>query len=220
MRRMTIALLAFCALGAMMGTASAETWTGSIQGGASIPSGDFGSSEAADAGAGWSLGGSVDYHWKDGWAFGVDGSYGQNQGGTEGAVTDLGSGNTLTIDKDSFNTWSLGGHAKYFFPTAATMPVKWYGLVGAGIYGFTNDVEATRVIGGNSVTLESSRSDKRIGTKLGLGGLWWANPQVGVHGGIDYNLAFMDKDESPYSSLSYMGAHVGVTFNIPTNQGP
>lgn len=217
MRRMMIALLALCAIGAMVGTASAETWTGSIQGGASIPSGDFGSSDAIDAGAGWSLGGAVDYHWRDGWAFGANGSYGQNKGGAEGTSFSV-PGGTTTIDKDSFNTWSIGAHAKYFFPTATTMPVKWYGLVGAGIYGFTEDVTTTTVTGSGSSTLEFSGSDKRVGTKLGLGGVYWANAQVGIHGGIDYNLAFLDKDESPYSSLSYMGAHVGLTFNIPTKK--
>jgi hypothetical protein len=217
MRRMISAWIAVVALWAITGTASAASWSGSIQGGASLPSGDFGSSDKVDAGAGWQLGGAVDYQWTQDWAFGVDGSYGQNTSGAEGNVYDLGGGDTQSIDKDSFHTWSIGGHAKYFFPTSSTMPVKWYGLVGAGLYGFTNEVTTTTTLGGTPTTQEFTGTDKRAGMKVGLGGVWWANPKVGIHGGVDYNMAFFDKDESPYSSLQYMGAHLGLTFDIPSS---
>jgi hypothetical protein len=55
--------------------------------------------------------------------------------------------------------------------------------------------------------------------KLGLGGEWWANPKVGVTGGLDYNLAFMSKSQSPYSQMSYLGGHLGVVFDIPSSTG-
>src|SRR6266850_1994940 len=163
MRRMISAWIALVALWAITGTASAASWSGSIQGGVSLPSGDFGSSAKVNASAGWQLGGSMDYHWTQEWAFGLDGSYGQNTSGAEGSVIDLGSGNTQSIDKDSFKTWSVGGHAKYFFPMASTMPVKWYGLLGAGLYGFTNDVTTTTTMSGTPTTLDFSGTDKRAG---------------------------------------------------------
>ena len=216
MRRIISAWIALVAISAITGMASAATWTGSIEGGGSLPSGDFGSSSKVDAGAGWVIGGWADYHWTNDWAFGLDGSFGQNKGGAQGTTIDLGGGDSQTIDKDNFNTWSFGGHARYFFPTAATMPVKWYGLVGAGIYGFNENATITSVIGGTSSSSEFKGTDKRAGMKLGLGGEWWANPKMAVNGGLEYNLAFLDKDSSPYSSLSYLGLRIGVTFDIPS----
>jgi hypothetical protein len=220
MRRMISAWIATMAISGLAGTAFAASWTGSIEGGASLPSGDFGSTDKINAAAGWALGGSLDYHLRNDWALGLDGSYGQNKGDAEGSVTDLGGGDTQTIDKDSFDTWSIGGHARYFFPTASTMPVQWYGLLGAGIYGFNEDATVTTVVGGTPSSTSFKGADKRLGMMFGLGGVWWANPKVGVHGGMDYNVAFLDKDESPYSSLSYLGAHVGVTFQIPSSSQP
>src|SRR5438132_10225353 len=120
MRRMVSAWIALVAILAIMGTASAASWTGEITGGASLPSGDFGSTNKGDANAGWSIGGAADYHWTNDVAFGLDGSYGQNKNGAQGTVFDLGGGDSQTIDKASYTTWSAGGHAKYFFPIAST----------------------------------------------------------------------------------------------------
>ena len=217
MRRMIGALIALLALWAMTGTAAAESWTGSIHGGASLPSGDYASVDKGDASTGWAIGGALDYGWKENLAIGFDGSWGQNTRGTDGQVTILGAGATSTVDQDEFKTWEIGGHAQYFFPVASSMPVKWYGLMGAGLYGFDQNQTVTVASGGTSTTTSFKGTDKRAGMRLGLGGLWWANPKVGVHAGVDYNIAFMDKDSSPYSSLSYMGAHVGLTFSIPSN---
>jgi outer membrane protein with beta-barrel domain len=154
MRRMISAWIAAIAVVGLAGTAfAAQKWTGSIDAGASLPSGDYGSTTKADANAGWAIGGSADYYWRSDVALGLDGSYGQNKNGVEGTVYDLGGGDTQTIDKASYTTWSFGGHAKYFFPTAATMPVKWYGLLGAGIYGFNPDIEMTTVTGGVSTSV-------------------------------------------------------------------
>lgn len=217
MRRMISAWIAVIAIMGLAGTAFAAKWTGSIDAGGTLPSGDFGSSDKANAGAGWSIGGSADYFWRDDVAIGLDGAYGQNKNAAEGTVMDLGGGDTQTIDKASYSTWSFGGHAKYFFPLASTMPVRWFGLLGGDIYGFNPDVETTTVTGGVSSSSTYKATDKRAGMKLGLGGEWWANPQVGVTGGVDYNMAFLSKSESPYSSFSYLGGHVGVVFNIPSS---
>ena len=215
MRRTTCGMVALLALWALPAMAAAENWTVSVQGGASVPSGDYGSEDKANADAGWSMGASADYAWNDSWAFGIDGSWGNNVHGTEGLVTDLGAGVTSTIDKARFGTWQVGGHARYLIPTGTAAPVKWYGIVGAGFYGFGLDVTETVSSGGSPTSTTLSSSDKRAGMKLGLGGLWWANPKVGVNAGVDYHLAFLDKDESSFSSLSYAGAYIGLTFAIP-----
>ncbi len=216
MRRMIYGLVAVLVLWALPQMAAAEDWTISVHGGASVPTGDFASKDKADAQTGWAVGGSIDYPWKDVWAFGVDGSWNQNANGAEGETTDLGGGTTSSLDEDKFKTWQIGAHAKYFFPTSSQMPVKWYGMIGAGLYGFTEDVTETFTTGGTSTTTTTKATDKRAGMKLGLGGTWWANAQVGVNMGLDYNVAFLDKDSSPFSSLQYVGAYAGMTFKFPT----
>ena len=215
MRWMICTLVTLFALSTLAQMAIAEGWTVSVQGGTSVPTGDFADKEKADAQTGWAVGGSVDYLWNEMWAFGVDGSWNQNTQGAEGQVVDLGGGSTRSLDEAKFKTWQVGAHAKYFFPTSAQMPVKWYGLAGAGVYAFNEDVSETLTSGGTSSSTSSQLTDKRAGMKLGLGGTWWANPQVGVNVGADYNVAFLDKDVSPFSSLQYLGAYAGVTYSIP-----
>src|SRR5262249_31276169 len=149
MRRIISAWVAVIAVLCLTGTAfAAKKWTGSVEGGMALPSGDYGSSDKGDASAGWALGGTVDYQYRAGLAFGLDGWFGQNKSGLQGTTIDLGGGDTQTIDKAQFSTWNLGGHARYFFPLASSMPVKWYGLVGAGIYGFNESSTITTVVGG------------------------------------------------------------------------
>src|SRR5512134_3805441 len=210
MRRTTCGMVALLALWALPAMAEAEKWTVSIQGGASVPSGDFRSEDKANAGTGWSIGASADYAVNASWALGIGGSMGKNTSGFEGTVTDLGGGVTSTVDTDRFSTWQVGGHARYFFPTGNATSVKWYGLAGAGLYGFGEERTETLSSGGSTTF---NGSDKRAGMKLGLGGVWWANPKVGVNGGVDYHIAFLDKDASTSSSLSYAGAYLGLTFS-------
>jgi len=215
MRRMVPFLMMWLAVAALPQPAHAGSWTASIDGGASVPTGDFGSENKANAQTGWRIGGAADYRWNTSWAFGVDAGWNQNTHGAEGDVVVDGSGNTSTIDQASFNVWSAGGHAKYFFPVQSQV-VQWYGTMGAGFYGFTQKITTTLTAGGTPTTTEGEFSDKRAGMKLGFGGMYWANPQVAVGASLDYNIAFLDKDSSPFSSLQYMGINVGVTFNIPT----
>jgi hypothetical protein len=203
-----VALLALCALPAV---AAAENWNVYVQGGASVPSGDFRAETKGNAQTGWSIGAAAEYPVNTSWSAGVDGSMGRNTNGFEGQVTDLGGGVTSTIDQAQYKTWQVGAHARYFFPTKAASNMKWYGLVGAGLYGFGGNVTETLSSGGSTTT---NFSDKRAGVKMGIGGLWWVNPKFGINGGVDYHLAFLDKDNSAASSMSYAGAYAGVTFNV------
>jgi hypothetical protein len=207
-----VALLALCALPAV---AAANGWTLSVQGGASVPSGDFRSETKANAQTGWSIGGAADYSINPSWALGIDGSWGKNTDGAEGQSTDLGGGVTSTLEKSQYSTWQAGAHARYYLPTGNANSVKWYGILGGGLYGFGKDVTTTVSSGGSTSV---SSSDKRAGMKLGLGGVWWANPRVGINGGVDYNIAFLDKDNSGFSSLSYAGAYMGLTFGLPHSE--
>ena len=212
MRRMVL-LLVPLAVGWMPMTASAGHWSISVQGGAVVPTGDFADKSKADAQLGWQIGGSYDYHWTDIWTFGLDGGLNQNAHGAEGTVFDLGNGDTRSLDEDRFTTWQFGAHTRYTFPTTAT-PMRWHAQAGGSFYGLTENYTETMTLGGVTSTRSGSLTDKRAGLKFGLGGTWWTNPQVGIQAGLDYNIAFFDKDQTE-STISYAGVHAGLIFKIP-----
>src|SRR5258705_11661363 len=92
----------------------------------------------------------MDYRWSEQWGFGLDGGWSQNGQATEGAVFDLGSGDTRSVNRDRFSTWQIGTHAVYFLPARASLPIKWYALGGGGFYGVTRKVTETLTIGGGA----------------------------------------------------------------------
>jgi hypothetical protein len=215
MRRAALLLPLFVILSVTPIAAAEKDWTISVHGGASVPTGDFAAANKGDAQAGWQVGGTMDYLWSERWAFGVDGGWNQNAHGAEGAVFDLGGGNTRTVDRDRLTTWQFGAHAACFLPTRPSLPVKWYAQAGGGLYGLTEKVTETVQIGGTATTLERTVPDKRGGLMFGLGGTWWANTQVGISAGLDYHVAFFDRDRSRSATLSYGVIHAGVTFIAP-----
>lgn len=215
MRRTALFLSAFLMLSAVPIAAAEKDWTISLHGGASVPTGDFAAAGKNDAEAGWQIGGTMDYRWSEQWAFGLDGGWSQNAQATEGAVFALGGGDTRSINRDRFSTWQIGTHAAYFLPARASMPIKWYAQGGGGLYGLTEKVAETVTIGGTAATNDRRITDKRAGLMLGMGGTWWANTQVGLSAGLDYNVAFFDADESRSATLSYAVIHAGVTFIAP-----
>lgn len=195
--------------------AAAGHWTIAVNGGAMVPTGDFAAESKNDAQAGWQIGGSYDYHWTDTWTFGLDGGWNQNGNGTEGTVFDLGGGNTRTREEDRFSMWQVGAHARYALPFSAPFLARWHALVGGSLYGLTENVTETTTLSGVSTTSDWTSTDKRAGVKLGLGATWWLNAQVGVVGGLDYNVAFFDRDYAAAATLSYASVHAGLVFKIP-----
>ena len=214
MKRVGFGCLALLALAGVPSLAAAAGWTVSVVGGASVPAGDFADEKKANAQTGWAIGGSGEYVWNDMWSIGVDGSWNQNSSAAEGETVAI-SGGSLKLDQDTFKTWQVGAHAKYFFQLGWQTPVKWYGVMGAGLYGFTESRTEITTLGASTTTRSSDTHDKRAGIQLGLGGTWWANPKVGIDGGVGYHVAFLDKDQSSASSLQYASVHAGVTFKIP-----
>lgn len=215
MRRVAFFLPAFLVLSAMPIAAAEKDWTISVHGGASMPTGDFADKGKGDAQAGWQIGGTMDYRWSERWAFGLDGGWSQNAQGAEATVIDLGGGDTRSLDKDPFSTWQVGTHAAYFLPGRASLPVEWYVQAGGALYGVTENFTETVTIGGASTMTDGSLTDKRAGLMFGIGSTWWANSQIGLSAGLDYNVAFFDRDESSSATLSYAVIHAGVTFVAP-----
>ena len=214
MRRMRRLLLVLVILEALPIAARAADWTITAHGGASVPTGDLAEPDKGGARTGWLIGGTMDRLWNDRWSFGFDGAWNQNEG-VEGSVVDLGGGDTRALGRARLTTWQLGAHATYYLPTRASMPVKWYALGGGGLYGLTERITETLTIGGTSTSTEATSTDKRAGLMFGIGGTWWPNAKVGFSAGVDYSIAFFDKDESSSSTLSFAGIHAGLTFSVP-----
>ncbi len=196
--------------------ASAKTVMFNVNGGVSLPTGDFGDANLFDAKTGFQVGGSVDYMVTEMIAIGVDGSYNRNKSGREGDVLDLGGGDTGKVDKDKFTTIQFGAHAKWMFPVQGG-PIGPYALIGLGAYnGKEEFTETTTTIGGTPTTSSGEfKYDTRFGGKLGLGAVYKATEQVGIGIEGDYNFISEDKAKTGgTSSLQYVGIHGGVTFHI------
>jgi outer membrane protein W len=194
-----------------------------VNGGVTIPTGDFGSSDATNglgAKAGPQAGLEVSYMVNDRFAIGVDGSWLSNKLGVEGTVEDLGGGLTLTVNKDKFRLLRFGAHGKYMFPMEGS-PVSPYAVVGAGIYNLKEDYEWTVFDSNTSTSVvftDESASSNQIGSrpggKLGFGTTFKATDKVGIDVQVSYNVISLDKAKSGISSAQYIGIQAGVNFNI------
>ena len=185
-----------------------------LNGGISLPTGDFGDANLFDAQTGYQIGGGADYMITEKFAVGVDGSFNKNKHGAEGESIDLGGGDTYTLDKDRFTTIQFGAHAKWMFPMQ-NGPIGPYALVGLGAYNFKEAWTETFTVGGTATTSSGDyKYGTRFGGKLGLGAVYKATETIGIGIEGDYNFVSQDKADAGTSSLQYAGIHGGVTFNI------
>ena len=193
--------------------ALARTVTINLNGGVSLPTGDFKSTDFLYAKSGFQFGGGVDYMITEKLAVGVDGSFNKNKHGDEG-VTIVSGGDTYTLDKDRFTTIQFGAHAKWMFPMQGG-PISPYALLGLGAYNLKEAWTETFTVGGTATT---SSGDYKFGTKfggkLGLGAMFKATEQVGIGLEGEYNFVSQDKADAGMSSLQFVGVHAGVSFNI------
>lgn len=200
---------------------AAGAWMIGVNGGLTIPTGDFGSDDpntGLDAKSGPQFGLDICYMVNDKIAVGVDGSWVQNKHGAEGSVEDLGGGLTLTANKDKFKVLRFGAHGKYMFPMEGSS-VHPYVTLGAGIYNLKEDYEYT-LDDGVTQTVFTDESDNveqpgsRIGGKAGLGASFKATDKVNIDVQANFNYISLDKDKFGISSAQYIGLQAGVSFNI------
>jgi opacity protein-like surface antigen len=200
---------------------AAGGWTIGVNGGASIPSGDFkDETNGLDAKTGFLAGLEIGYMIKENICVGVDGAMVRNKHGAEGSVEDLGGGSTLTANKDKFNIMRFGAHGKYMFPMAES-PVHPYVVVGGGIYNLKEDYEYTLYDPSGPTTIvftdESDNVDQpgsRPGFKGGLGATFKATDKVNIDVQGTYNFISLDKAKFGFSSVKYIGLQAGVSFNV------
>ena len=202
--------------------AAAKTVMIHLNGGISLPTGDFGSTDLRDtdgltvfdARTGFQIGGGVEYMITDAIAVGVDGSFNRNKAGAEGDTLDLGSGDAYERDKDEYTTIQFGVHAKWMFPMEGR-PISPYALIGFGAYNTKEELTETyTLIGVTSTSTREYKLGTRFGGKLGVGATYKATEQVGISIEADYNFISQDEAKAGVSSLTYAGVHAGVTFNI------
>jgi len=180
------------------GTTSGN-WTFGIQGGASMPTGDFGDA----ASTGWNFGGQADYWMNSQWGFGGDVAYHANSGSdTYNAqlVADpfFGPGTEA-----KFNTIQYGVHTTYMIPTQGGQMFP-YLQGGMGGYNVKSAIE-----GG---LLPGEVSENKFGFNMGAGVDFHASPTMNL--GVNGTYHYISADPS---ALNWFGIEGRVTFKIPTS---
>jgi opacity protein-like surface antigen len=193
---MLTAASAFAA-GKTKSTTSTGNWTFGIQGGASMPTGDYGQV----ASTGWNFGGMADYWMNSQWGLGGDVAYHANN-----ASKEINDGLAL-IDPGSemkFSTMQFGAHATYLIPTqGGTMSPYLQG--GVGSYNIK-----TKIDGGTLLTGEATES--KFGFNMGAGVDFRATPTVNL--GVNGTYHYISADPS---ALNWFGIEGRVTFKMPTS---
>jgi hypothetical protein len=200
-----------CLLGALVSPVAAHAGPiqFSLQGGTSVPTGDFGDQEQANAVAGWMVVGSVDKVVGDLWTFGVDISYSGNTHGGVGETIDFGGGDTYTLDEDNFSTWQAGIHGKVLI--ASSSPLKPYALVGVGMSSTKEHWIQTITSGGVPSTSSGEVStDLHFAGKAGAGMTWWASQAWGLCAEVDYNYVDGGHDDP----ITYVGIRGGFSLQL------
>jgi|SRR6516164_189231 len=180
-------------------SSSNGNWTFGINGGATMPTGDFNKVAAT----GWNFGGQVDYWINSSWAFGGDGAY--HAGGAASGVNDA-----LVADpafgpgsEYKWSSFQYGVHAIYQIPTqgASVFP---YLQGGMGGYNLTSKID-----GGLS---PSSVSSNKFGFNIGAGLDFRATPTVNL--GLNGTYHYVTTDPT---ATNWFGITGRVTFKVPTS---
>jgi len=184
----------------------AAGWQFGVQGGASIPTGDF--LDSKDAETGYIFGTFADYQFAS-WTLGANFSMTGNNHADVGVPQDLGGG-TYTLNEDKYSTTQFGAHAKYMFPIGGN--IRPYGILGAGLTKFKEKVTSTYTAPGvpDDIRSQENERDWEYGGTLGAGAIWWLSEMWGISGEADYTFMLLD-DGLPYFSLC-----AGAVFRIPT----
>lgn len=220
MLRMRSLLIAVIALVLMVPVAhAAGGWTIGVSGVLGKATGDDGKDEKIGPVAGI----DVCMHVNDRIAVGVEGNWVSNKHKDVGVtVTDPGTGDTDTLNEDTFTILSGGVHGKYMFPVAEDSKVAPYGLVGLGLYNAKTNYQETVVIVSPPQTFvftdetDGIKGTTRLGGKVGAGAMNKATEVVGVTLQGEYNIVSVDTGgvSGASSTFKFYGIRVGVNFHI------
>jgi len=178
-------------------SSSTGSWTFGLQGGASMPTGDYG--EVASTG--WNFGGMADYWINSQWGLGADIAYHANNGSDDfnaALVADPAFG---PGSEAKFTTIQYGVHTTYMFSTQGTMFP--YLQAGAGSYNLKSEVD-----GGLS---PGDVSENKFGFNMGAGVDFRATPTVNL--GVNGTYHYISVDPT---ALNWFGIEGRVTFKMPT----
>jgi len=175
---------------------STGSWTFGLQGGMSMPTGDFGDV----ASTGYNFGGQADYWMNSQWGFGADVAYHANNASdaVQAALTLIDPGAEM-----KFSTIQYGVHTTYMIPTqGGTMFPYLQG--GAGAYNVKTKIE-----GGSA---PGDVSENKLGFNMGAGVDFRATPTVNL--GVNGTYHYISADPS---ALNWFGLEGRVTFRMPTS---
>ena len=177
-------------------SSSTGNWTFGLQGGASMPTGDYGDL----ASTGWNFGGMADYWMNSQWGLGADVAYHANPG------SDLANAAAVLIDgpgsEMKFSTIQYGVHTTYMIPTQGGSMFPFL-QGGVGNYNIK-----TKIDGG---TTSEEGSENKFGFNLGGGVDFRATPTVNL--GVNGTYHYISADPS---ALNWFGVEGRVTFKMAT----
>jgi len=185
-----LAALACLSIMAVPAMAAKGDITFGVDGGMTIPTGDFG-----DLFQSGFMGGVFgDYQIHEMFAVGLDGAYSQNK------VKDLPAGVDAKVTFLQF-----GGHVK-FMPQMKDVKVLPYLQVGAGLYNAKTSITGTDAKGDTTVN--------KFGFNVGVGADYKVNPQiaVGVFGAYHDVMDAYTNDAGDKKAANYIALGVKVTF--------
>lgn len=179
-------------------------WVIGLNGGTSIPMGDF--KDAAKLGFMGGVG--FGYSVSENLIVGVDGSFISNKGSdllndvlTADATFIEGTPTTVTA---KFTMIQGGPHMKYMFPMAAESSMSPYVVVGLGIYSAKGKTESS-----NSTYAVDFPTESKFGGRGGLGLNYKTSEKVGI--GVEGAFHYINTD---VTSTQFVSLQAGVTINM------
>lgn len=172
-------------------------WTFGINGGATMPTGDFSNVAAT----GWNFGGQVDYWMNPTWSLGADGAY--HSGNGSSSFNDALVANPLfgPGTQFSWSSFQYGVHATYHIPTQGG---QMYPYLQGGMGGYNM---GAKIDGG---LLPGSTSDNKFGFNIGAGMDFRASPNMNL--GVSGTYHYVTTDPS---ATNWFGIQGRVTFKVP-----
>jgi len=217
---LVIVLFASSALAAGSSMSSSSTssgnWTFGIQGGASVPTSDYGS----DFSAGWNIGGQADYWLNPQWGLGVDAGYHSTNAKDEFNNTTFGSTTTPADGKTDFLQY--GVHAVYMIPMQGAQV---HPYLQGGVGGYNVKIKVDNATKPTTESIDESKN--KFGFNVGAGVDFHATNVVnlGINGTYHYVSGTDDIVPSAQvpsgfsfpSNNSWFGIQGRVTFMIPVS---
>ena len=180
-----------------MSSSTSGNWTFGLQGGGSMPTGDYGNV----AKTGWNFGGQADYWMNSQWGFGADAAYHANNASDDENAALVADPTFGPGSEEKFSIIQYGVHATYLIPMQGQVAPYLQG----GVAGYNIKDKITGGLAPGDV------SSNKVGFNIGGGVDFHATSSVNLGVGGTYHYVSTDP-----TALNWSGVQGRVTFKMPT----